>query len=167
MQQYKYLSAWTPKEEPTNAPQTQVVTCFLCMENKFLVLQRARNDVQHNLWGIPGGKLDKGESPEAGLCREIQEETQISISPQMLTLLGSARSKTPSDGEYGLYLYHTSLPEEFTVMINPEEHYSFRWVNMDEFEALPLLTAQREAYLFVKDKLQKLIDQNARIHDSK
>lgn len=167
MQLYKYLSSWTPEEDPKNNPQTQVVTCFLYKNDKFLVVQRARNDIQHNLWGIPGGKLDKGEIPVLGLSREIMEETQITTSPQMFTLLGTARSKTPSDGEYGLYLYHASLSEEFMVRINPEEHHSFRWVTMNEFEALPLLTAQREAYLFVKEKLQKLIDEKTRFHDSK
>lgn len=167
IQGYKYLSYWNPEENYKNNPKTQVVTCFLYLNDRFLILQRARNDAQHNLWGIPGGKLDNEESPLGGLAREIKEETQIESYPDKFELLGAARSKTPSDGEYGLYLYAYCLSEEPSVQINPEEHHSFRWVTMEEFEALSLLTAQREAYLFVKDKLQKLIDTKERIHVSK
>lgn len=151
---FQYLSYWQPNE--SNQPKIQVVTLFLQKKDRFLALQRARKDVQHKLWGIPGGKLDPQEQPLVGLQRELEEETQIQIDTTRVQLLGTALSRTPCDGQYGLYLYHTVLPGNADVVINPDEHHEFRWVTIEEFQDLELLTAQREAFLFVKPTLEDL-----------
>jgi 8-oxo-dGTP diphosphatase len=150
---YKYLSTWDPLNSEAVIPPIQVVTCFLQKQDKFLVLQRARKDQQHKLWGIPGGKLNKDELPLAGLVRECYEELKVSFLPEIFQLLGTALSNTPSDGQYGLYLYYASIANNLDIHINPTEHYTFRWVTIDEFQELSLLTAQREAFLLVKEKL--------------
>lgn len=153
---YKYLSYWNPTDPP--APSTQVVTCFLQKENKILALQRARKDAQHTLWGIPGGKLDKKETPLAGLVRELEEETGVSFKETNFSLLATAKSITPSDGQYGLYLYYGLMSENKEIKINHSEHYAFRWVTLSEFESLKLLTAQGEAFKLVRAKLEALIN---------
>jgi 8-oxo-dGTP diphosphatase len=135
------------------------VSCFLQKGKQFLVLQRARNDAQHNLWGIPGGKLDKGEMPQEGLSREIYEETNIKLLPSTFLLLGTALSHTPSDGQYGLYIYHTFVPDNTNVIIDTLEHHMFRWVTLEEFKALPLLTAQGEAFQLVENKISYFVNQ--------
>jgi len=61
------------------------VAVALLDENQRILLE-LRSDV--NLWGITGGKLDIGESPEQCGCREIFEETGIILLPQDLTLFG-------------------------------------------------------------------------------
>lgn len=153
---FRYLKAWDPVKDI--APTKKVVTAFLQSGEKFLVLQRARKDAQHTLWGIPGGKLDPGELPEEGLIREIQEETQIN-DQLAFQLLGTALSCTPSDGEYALYLFHSFLPKHPSVIINSQEHSSFKWVTLAQFEELELLTAQREAFELVKDKLKSFTNE--------
>ncbi len=157
-QEYRFLSEWNPLDQTGLVPKIQVVTVFLQNEDKILVLQRARNDLQHKLWGIPGGKLDNGEDPIQGLCREVLEETTIDISGQSIQLLGTALSRTPCDGQYGLYLYHLKVSGNPAVKINQEEHYDFKWLTLDEFKKLNLLTAQREAFLFVESKLIQAIN---------
>jgi 8-oxo-dGTP pyrophosphatase MutT (NUDIX family) len=157
---YQYLTPWNPSDKQTKAPPIQVVTCFLQKRDKVLLLQRARKDIQHNLWGIPGGKLDKGEEPIPGLVREIKEETGSKLDPQIFQLLGTARSKTQCDGEYGLYLYHASVSNNFSVNINPSEHHAYRWVTFNEFESMELLTAQGEAFKLVKEQLHTLCSIN-------
>lgn len=163
---YRYLSVWDPLKPQHMIPAIQVVSCFLQEGDKVLVLQRARKDAQHKLWGIPGGKLDKGEEPLEGLLREIFEETKQRLAPHVFQLLGTALSQTPSDGEYGLYIYHALVPEKTAVRINLEEHYSFRWVTLEEFQDLELLTAQREAFWLVEDKLTSIISSNDFKHRS-
>lgn len=155
---YQYLTPWDPFDKQTQAPTIQVVTCFLQRRDKILALQRARKDIQHNLWGIPGGKLDKGEKPIPGLAREIEEETGSKLDLKAFQLLGTARSKTECDGEYGLYLYHAPVPENFSVTINLIEHHAYRWVTLSEFESMELLTAQGEAFRLVKGQLQTLLE---------
>ena len=158
---YKFLSAWDPLDENNSLSPKIVVTCFIQQKDKILILQRARKDLQHNLWGIPGGKLDRNESPKQGLIREIKEEIDASISSKVFSLLGTARSTTISDGEYGLYLFYALMPENQIIKINHEEHSGFCWVTLEEFESYDLLTAQGEAYHFVENKLKKIYKSNS------
>lgn len=56
-----------------------VVAGIVEKDGKFLICQR-KADVHNGLkWEFPGGKLEKGESPEAALKRELFEELEIEI----------------------------------------------------------------------------------------
>lgn len=156
---FKYLSKWSPKQNEAQYPiDVQVVTCFLQRGKKILVLQRARKDSQYKLWGIPGGKLEQNELPLMGLIREIKEELGINVSSEAFNFLNTALSQIPSEKKYGLYLYHALLPSEAQIRINQTEHYSFRWVTINEFRSLDLLTAQREAFELVEDQLINIME---------
>jgi len=156
-QNYQYLSEWNPLIANAFVPTVQVATCFFQQKNKFLVLQRARQDLQYTLWGIPGGKLEKNEAPLSGLIREAYEELGINFSSNIFQLIGTALSRTPSDGLYGLFIYHTFVEDSLNIKINPAEHSAYLWVTIAEFQSLNLLTAQREAFKLVEQKLKLFI----------
>ena len=44
-------------------------------ENRVLLC--LRND--YNIWNLPGGGLEKGETPWQGIIREVKEETGLNI----------------------------------------------------------------------------------------
>lgn len=156
---FKYLSKWDPNQtEPQHNVDVQVATCFLQQGTKILVLQRARKDLQYKLWGIPGGKLEHNEPPLVGLIREIQEELSVSMGSESFRFLNSALSHIPSEKKYGLYLYHALAPTDVQIRINQSEHYSFRWVTINEFKSLNLLTAQKEAFELVEDQLINIME---------
>jgi putative (di)nucleoside polyphosphate hydrolase len=54
--------------------------------NQVFVAQRIDNAV--DAWQMPQGGLNKGEAPEAGALRELEEET--GIPPRLVTILGKA-----------------------------------------------------------------------------
>ena len=56
------------------------VTCAIIEhKNKILVTQRSEKMALPLKWEFPGGKIEKGETAEACLIREILEELQIDI----------------------------------------------------------------------------------------
>lgn len=61
---------------------TDIPNNFYCTSIKALVLNDSKNKFlvckkETGVWVLPGGKLDFGESPQAGLRREIMEEMNI------------------------------------------------------------------------------------------
>jgi 8-oxo-dGTP diphosphatase len=48
-------------------------------DGRFLLAQRPPGKVYEGYWEFPGGKLEQGESVEAALRRELQEEIGVTI----------------------------------------------------------------------------------------
>ena len=55
---------------------------------RYLITQRRQGSHLEGFWEFPGGKLEAGESPEAGLRRELEEELTaiFEIGPLMETI---------------------------------------------------------------------------------
>jgi len=63
-----------------SSPETVVVAAVIEREGRVLICQRGHDGVHPLKWEFPGGKVDAGESPEAALERELQEELAIRAS---------------------------------------------------------------------------------------
>jgi mutator protein MutT len=48
-------------------------------KNEILLIKRADDDSHGGLWSIPGGAIEKGETIEEGLEREVKEEINSKI----------------------------------------------------------------------------------------
>ncbi|SHI23158.1 (deoxy)nucleoside triphosphate pyrophosphohydrolase [Ferrimonas marina] len=57
-----------------------VVAALLVADDKVLVARRHPESSQGGLWEFPGGKVEPGESHQAALVREIQEELSVTLS---------------------------------------------------------------------------------------
>ncbi|MCL2788732.1 MAG: NUDIX domain-containing protein [Micrococcales bacterium] len=66
-----------------DTPRHSVSVAGAVINDDGLVLAIRRADNGH--WEPPGGVLELGETIEAGLVREIQEETGLTVKPERLT----------------------------------------------------------------------------------
>ena len=90
--------------------QYKTARCILYRNDEFLLavhgrFWRARN----RRWGLPGGQIEQGESPEIAVARELEEELQV-VAPR-LTEVGAYEYKNalhmvyaaPLDGDVRVY----------------------------------------------------------------
>mgnify|MGYP000324929250 CR=1 FL=1 len=73
--------------ESTNTKIVRVVAAVIRQNGKIFATQRGYGEWKDG-WEFPGGKIENGETPEAALKREIQEEldTKIKVGSLIDTL---------------------------------------------------------------------------------
>lgn len=54
------------------------ISAIISNKNKILLIKRAKAPWKH-MWGTPGGRLEKGETKEQGVIREIKEEINVDL----------------------------------------------------------------------------------------
>lgn len=62
----------------------KVVAALIKRKDKILLCQRKENDCFGLLWEFPGGKIEKNETLEEAIKREIKEELNLEILPKKL-----------------------------------------------------------------------------------
>jgi 8-oxo-dGTP diphosphatase len=69
-----------------NAHRIVVVAAVIERNGQYLIGQRRSDDTHPGKWEFPGGKVEKGETPEAALQRELEEELliQAKIGPEIV-----------------------------------------------------------------------------------
>ena len=50
---------------------------LICPQNKEILLVKRAANPGKGLWGLPGGFIERGESPESAAKRELKEETML------------------------------------------------------------------------------------------
>lgn len=62
-----------------------VAACALIdADGRVLLTKRPPGRPLEGLWEFPGGKVEPGETPEAALVRELEEELAIKVAPKCL-----------------------------------------------------------------------------------
>ncbi len=67
-----------PKKRVTQ--DLEVAIGILQRGNKYLIQKRPSKGLLADLWEFPGGKIEKGETPQEALKRELKEELDIDIT---------------------------------------------------------------------------------------
>lgn len=77
-----------PAKIKTSARKIEVSAAVIQRNRKIYIQQRPQKGLMGGLWEFPGGKLEKGESPEKCLEREIREElgVQVTIKQKIMTI---------------------------------------------------------------------------------
>ena len=64
------------------APLIVVAAALVDGDGRVLLQRRPPGRAMAGLWEFPGGKLEAGETPEAALARELEEELGIAVSAE-------------------------------------------------------------------------------------
>ena len=59
---------------------TEVVAALIWDEDQFMICQRSAHKARGLLWEFVGGKVEAGETKEAALIRECQEELAVTLT---------------------------------------------------------------------------------------
>jgi len=94
-------------------------------QNTQRYLYLLRNDPRHpGNWGLPGGKIETGETLIQAIERECQEEMG---SVPAYTLLAPLEKFTSSDGGFVYHTFFCRVENEFTPVLN-DEHVGWAWI---------------------------------------
>lgn len=100
----------------------KVLAAVLEKNGKVLVARRRKGDRFEGLWEFPGGKLEKGETPEACLRRELAEELGVEV--RVGDFLGSTKYTSAALSIELLAYEVVHLSGEFCL----HDHEEMRWV---------------------------------------
>jgi 8-oxo-dGTP diphosphatase len=116
-----------------------VVAALIVKDHQLLVCQRTRHQTMPLKWEFPGGKVEPGESPEAALHRELEEELgiQATIGPKVATIRHNYQ------GGIGVEL-HFFLVEKFQGEIQNRIFRDVRWAARHELPQFDFLEADVE-----------------------
>lgn len=106
-------------------------------EGRVLVSRRLAGRHLAGMWEFPGGKIEPGESPEAALARELEEELGITLGPSRP--LAAVRHEYP-EKIVRLCLYEV---HSFSGSPSGAEGQEIRWVKPDALGALEMPAADR------------------------
>lgn len=142
------LSATIYKEEPDNfKPKFEIVGSFIEWDGKILLLHRQDFKAQGNTWAIPGGKIDKNETPVQASIRETFEETGYQLDN--VAYLGFVYIKY----EKYDFIYHMTMAkpdiDPSKVHINFKESKGFTWVTPTDAIRMELMPDEEDCFRLI------------------
>lgn len=102
------------------------VKALILKDDKFLAMHN--KGVKEDLWELPGGRMEFGETAEETLKREIMEETGLIVKP--IKLLDTWNLILRVDYQIAGIIYLCEL-EEGEVRLS-DEHDAYKWIGIDE-----------------------------------
>ena len=121
---------------------------------RFLLLQKSTGK-HAGVWGLVGGTSMQGETPWAGLCREIQEE--IGFLPNILKTI-PLETFVSNDRVFNFHTYLCVIEHEFIPTLS-NEHCGWAWSTID-YAPKPLHQGLRNSFSskIIRTKLQTIFD---------
>ena len=117
------------------------------VDGRVLICQRPEGKQLAGLWEFPGGKVETGETPEACLIRELEEELGIRVSHACLAPFVFASHEYES--------FHLLMPLYLVrrwegVVVN-REHKAMAWVRPIDMDTYPMPPADGPLVAWLRD----------------
>ena len=118
-------------------------------DGRVLLAQRPEGKSMAGLWEFPGGKVEKGETPEDALVRELHEELGIETWDSCLAPLTFASHKYEN--------FHLLMPlyacRKWSGIVQAKEGQSLKWVKAQDLSKYPMPAADLPLIPILRDWL--------------
>ena len=118
-------------------------------DGRVLLAQRPKGKSMAGLWEFPGGKVEKGETPEAALVRELHEELGIETWDSCMAPLTFASHKYED--------FHLLMPlfacRKWSGIVQAKEGQSLKWVLAKDLSKYPMPAADLPLIPILRDWL--------------
>ena len=119
------------------------------IDGRVLLAQRPEGKSMAGLWEFPGGKVEDGETPEAALIRELQEELGIDTHASCLAPLAFA--------SHSYDAFHLLMPlfacRRWQGSVTPLEGQKLAWVRGNDLRNYPMPPADLPIVPILRDWL--------------
>lgn len=140
-------------DRPTDGPALPIVlvsaVALVDVDGRVLLAQRPPGKAMAGLWEFPGGKVKPGESPEAALIRELQEELGIDTKASCLAPFTFASHRYAD--------FHLLMPlyvcRRWWGTVRPVEHQALAWVRPARLRDYPMPPADKPLIAMLFDLL--------------
>jgi len=111
-----------------------VAVALVDADRRVLIAQRPEGKSMAGLWEFPGGKVEAGETPEAALIRELEEELGIQTKTACLAPLSFASHSYEN--------FHLLMPlyvcRKWQGIPQAKEHIALKWVRPQALRDYPM-----------------------------
>jgi 8-oxo-dGTP diphosphatase len=119
------------------------------VDGRILLTQRPEGKSMAGLWELPGGKVEPGETPEAALIRELEEELGINTWASCLAPLTFASHSYPD--------FHLLMPlfacRKWEGIVQGREGQALKWVRAADLRSYPMPPADIPLIPILRDWL--------------
>jgi 8-oxo-dGTP pyrophosphatase MutT (NUDIX family) len=136
------VSAWAAEHTPVPPDDARGFAGVVLVDRRGWILMQERDEharIDPDVWGLSGGHLEPGETPDEGALRELEEETGVRLDPAELHEVGAfATDHRASYGTWDRMWVYAAAVDLTDADIDCREGRQIVFVDPEVARALPL-----------------------------